>query len=84
MKRSAMKHRVLVMWLGALLVVTLLAVSALPALGQPSQPYCDWYEAGFDVGRNAPEWWGYWCHYPDYGWYLIGWWSDDTGFISVW
>jgi hypothetical protein len=78
-----MIRRISVMWLGALLVATLLAVSALPALGQPREPSCDWYEAGFDVGRNAPEWWGYWCNYPGYGWYLIGWWSYDTGFIST-
>ena len=42
---SAMKSRLLVMWLGTMLVVALLAVSALPALGQPREPivvdYCD-------------------------------------------
>jgi hypothetical protein len=41
---SAMKSRLLVMWLGTMLVVALLAVSALPALGQPREPivvdYC--------------------------------------------
>jgi hypothetical protein len=51
---------------------------------QPSEPSCDWYEAGFDVGSNAPEWWGYWCHWPGSGWYLIAWWSDATGYISAW
>jgi hypothetical protein len=76
--------RIILVLTVALLMLTMTVTTALPALGQPSQPYCDWYEAGFDVGRNAPEWWGYWCHYQGYGWYLIGWWSDDTGFISVW
>jgi hypothetical protein len=79
-----MKRRILVLTLTAVMLVTLLAASALPALGQPSGPYCDWYEAGFDVGRNAPEWWAYWCRWPGYGWYLIGWWSDYTGWIPVW
>ncbi len=79
-----MKRRLLVVWLGAMLVVAMLAVSALPALGQPrGEVSCEWYEAGFDVGRNAPEWWGYWCHYPGYGWYLMGWWSKASGFIST-
>jgi len=72
-----MKRRFLVLGLGALLLVTLLAVSALPALGQPSGPYCDWYEAGFDKSFNT-EWWAYWCRWPGWGWYLMGWWSDLT------
>jgi hypothetical protein len=79
-----MKRRFLVMWLGAMLIVAMLAVSALPALAQPREPSCDWYEAGFNVSRNATEWWGYWCNYPGYGWYLMGWWSEDSGFISTW
>ena len=77
-----MKRIILVLTV-ALLMLTMTVTTALPALGQPREPYCDWYEAGFDVGRNAPEWWGYWCHYQGYGWYLIGWWSEDTGWIRA-
>ena len=80
--RGAMKRRFLVLGLGALLLVTLLAVSALPALAQPGGPYCDWYEAGFDRSFNT-EWWAYWCRWPGWGWYLMGWWSDPTGYIAV-
>jgi hypothetical protein len=76
-----MKRRFLVLALGAMLLVTLLAVSALPALGQP-RAYCDWYEAGFDRDFNT-AWYGYWCHYHDYGWYLVAWWSEDTGYIPL-
>jgi hypothetical protein len=49
---------------------------------QPSEPWCDWYEAGFD--RNfGVEWWGYWCNWPGYGWYLSAWWSDENGYIRT-
>ena len=78
-----MKRVILVLTVAALMLA-MTVTSALPALGQPREPSCDWYEAGFDVGRHAPEWWGYWCNYPGYGWYLMGWWSDDTGWIPVW
>ncbi len=77
-----MKRRFWVLAFGAMLLVTLLAVSALPALGQPSGPYCGWYEAGFDRSFRT-EWWAYWCRWPGYGWYLMGWWSEHTGWISV-
>ena len=82
-----MKRMILVLTVAALMLA-MTVTSALPALanhnGPSRAPSCDWYEAGFDVGRNAPEWWGYWCHYPGYGWYLIGWWSDASGWIPVW
>ena len=77
-----MKRRILLLALLGMLLVTLLAVSALPALGQPREPYCDWYEAGFDRNFDT-NWWGYWCRDPDTGWYLVGWWSEDTGFYYV-
>ena len=78
-----MKRRILVLMLTAMMLVTALAAtSALPALGQPSDISCDWYEAGFDRSFNT-DWWAYWCRYPGYGWYLIAWWSDPTGIIWV-
>ncbi len=78
-----MRRRFLFLVLGALLVVTLLAASALPALGQPGGPYCGWYEAGFDRSFGT-TWWAYWCRWPGYGWYLMGWWSRGTGYIPLW
>ena len=78
-----MKRRILVLMLTAMMLVTALAAtSALPALGQPAEPRCGWYEAGFDKSFNT-DWWAYWCRYPGYGWYLIAWWSDPTGIIWV-
>jgi hypothetical protein len=73
-----MKRKILVVMASVLMLVTMLAtVSAMPAVAQPN---CDWYEAGFD--RNfGTDWWGYWCRDPDTGWYLVGWWSYETGFI---
>jgi hypothetical protein len=81
--RSAMKHRILVLTLTVMVLVLILATtSALPALGQPDEPYCAWYEAGFDRDFNN-SWWAYWCHWRGYGWYLMAWWSDLTGYIAV-
>ena len=78
-----MKRKILVLTLSAMLLLTMLvAISASPALAQPSDVRCDWYEAGFDRNFNT-DWWAYWCHYPDSGWYLIAWWSDATGIIWV-
>ncbi len=77
-----MKRMILVLTVAALMLA-MIVTSALPALAQPSAS-CGWYEAGFDVSRNAPEWWGYWCHYRGYGWYLIGWWSKASGWIPLW
>ena len=75
-----MKRKILILMLGALMLVTMLAtISVVPALAQPN---CDWYEAGFDRNFNT-DWWGYWCRDPDTGWYLLGWWSDATGFYYV-
>ena len=80
--RNAMKRKILVLMLSALMLVTMLAtISAVPASAQPEAPRCDWYEAGFDRDFGT-EWWGYWCRDSYYGdWYLLGWWSSDTGFI---
>jgi hypothetical protein len=77
--RNAMKRKILVLMLSALMIMTMVAtVSAVPAIAQPR---CDWYEAGFDRDFGT-EWWGYWCRDSYYGdWYLLGWWSSDTGFI---
>ena len=78
-----MKHRILLLaLLGMLLVAVLATTNALPALAQPSGPYCDWWEAGFDKSFST-EWWAYWCRWPGYGWYLMGWWSEDTGYIPL-
>lgn len=78
-----MKHRILVLTLTVMVLLLMLATtSALPALGQPDAPYCAWYEAGFDRDFNT-AWYGYWCHYSGYGWYLVAWWSEDTGYIPL-
>ena len=79
-----MKHRDLVLMLTALLVVLMVALSASIALSQeePDAPRCDWYEAGFDRDFSS-AWWAYWCRWPGYGWYLMGWWSEDTGYIPL-
>ena len=87
-----MKRRILVLTLAAMLLVTTLATTiASPALAQPRGPWCDWYSAGFELGsrgNNYQEVWGYWCYYGrDYGdsqgWWLIGLWYEDYGWVSL-
>ena len=79
-----MKRKILVLMVTALMVVLMVGTSASTALSQdaPDAPRCDWYEAGFDRDFNN-VWWAYWCHWSGYGWYLMGWWSEDTGYIPV-
>ena len=78
-----MKRKILVLMVTALMVVLMVGTSASTALSQePDAPRCDWYEAGFDRDFNN-VWWAYCCHWSGYGWYLMGWWSEDTGYIPV-
>ncbi len=78
-----MKRKFLVLAVTAMLVVMMLATSALPAVSQPRGPWCDWYPVSFEKRALDARWYAYWCHWPGYGWYLHAWWSKHTGVIWV-
>ena len=79
----AMRRRILLLTTTAVLVLTMVATSALPALGQPRTPRCDWYPVSFERRALDSQWYAYWCNWPGYGWYLHAWWSKHTGAIWV-
>jgi hypothetical protein len=79
-----MKRRILLLSVTAMLVVMMVATSALPALAQLRTPSCDWYPVSFERrAHNTTAWYAYWCHWPGYGWYLHAWWSKNTSTIWV-
>lgn len=81
-----MKRKILVLAVTAMMLAMMVAGSALPALAQrvaPEEPECAWYFDRYTWRVFGQEWWGYWCDWPDYGWYLHAWWHEDYGIIRV-
>lgn len=73
--------RVFLVLVIALIVATMIVVSALPALAQSSTPICAWYYTNGDGAYLRSEgvnlyydyWYGWhlWCQSPVYGWYVL-------------
>ena len=79
-----MKRKILVLTATAMMLAMMMLGSALPALAQQyPTPQCDWYLDYYYAQTFQQNWYGYWCYWPDYGWYLYGWWNDARGYISA-
>ncbi len=61
-----------------LTVAVMMLTVAMPAMAQddPEAPSCDWYRDNYVYRNFGVELWGYWCDWPDYGWYLHALWQD--------
>ncbi len=69
-----MKRIILVLTITAMMLATVVAAGALPALAQdePSAPQCGWYLNWLAVLPDL-AWWEYWCWWPGWGWEFVFW-----------
>ena len=82
-----MKRKRLVLALTAMLLVIMLAGSALPALAArpsdaPDAPTCQWDWDRYLWNNYGYELWFYGCDYGDGNWTIDSLWSPDHGYYK--
>lgn len=78
-----MKRKIMVLTVTALML-TMMVLSALPALAQPADPDCGWWLDRYFYRVTGEEWYGYWCYWGEEdGWQLYSWWNEEQGYYYL-